>query len=107
MNLLTLAGFLGDVAQLVERHNGIVEVVGSIPIVSTLRITNMQTLTFEILPKTNPKKYDKNVKAIQDILKKNGVKMSAIEIRELMKTSGLTADEDKIKLFVRQLRRGY
>ncbi len=53
------------------------------------------------------KKYDKNVKAIQDILKKNGVKMSAIEIRELMKTSGLTPDEEKIKLFVRQLRKGY
>lgn len=53
------------------------------------------------------KKYDKNVKAIQDILKKNGVKMSAIEIRELMKTNGLSADEDKIKNYVRQLRRGY
>ena len=53
------------------------------------------------------KKYDKNVKAIQDMLKKNGVKMSAIEIRELMKTTGLSANEDKIKAYVRQLRRGY
>ncbi len=33
-----LSAFLfGDVAQLEERHNGIVEVVGSIPIVSTIR----------------------------------------------------------------------
>lgn len=53
------------------------------------------------------KKYDRNVKAIQDILKKHGVKMSAIEIRELMKTSGLSPDEEKIKSFVRQLRRGF
>jgi hypothetical protein len=53
------------------------------------------------------KKYDKNVKAIQDMLKKNGVKMSAIEIRELMKTTGLSANEDKIKAYVQQLRRGY
>ena len=53
------------------------------------------------------KKYDKNVKAIQDLLKKNGVKMSAIEIRELMKTNGLSPDEEKIKAYVRQLRRGY
>ena len=53
------------------------------------------------------KKYDKTVKIIQDMLKKNGVKMSAIEIRELMKTSGLTADEQKVKIYVRQLRHGF
>lgn len=53
------------------------------------------------------KKYDKNVKTIQDMLKKNGVKMSAIEIRELMKTNGLSADEEKILSYVRQLRRGF
>lgn len=53
------------------------------------------------------KKPDSNVKAIQDLLKKNGVKMSAIEIRELMRTGGLTPDESRIKAYVRQLRQGY
>ena len=53
------------------------------------------------------KKFDASVKTIQDMLKKNGVKMSAIEIRELMKTSGLSADENKIKSYVRQLRQGF
>jgi uncharacterized protein YneF (UPF0154 family) len=68
----------------------------------------MNTMMAEVIgQRPNLKKYDKNVKAIQDLLKKNGVKMSAIEIRELMKTSGLTPDEEKIRLFVRQLRKGY
>ena len=53
------------------------------------------------------KKHNKTVKAIQDILKKNGVKMSAIEVRELMRTSGLSADEKKIKEYVDMLRKGY
>jgi uncharacterized protein YneF (UPF0154 family) len=53
------------------------------------------------------KKPDSNVKAIQDLLKKNGVKMSAIEIRELMRTGGLTPDENRIKAYVRQLRQGF
>ena len=53
------------------------------------------------------KKYDIGVKTIQDMLKKNGVKMSAIEIRELMKTNGLSPDESKIKSYVRQLRQGF
>ena len=38
MSCFFLCVFLnGDVAQLEERHNGIVEVVGSIPIVSTIQ----------------------------------------------------------------------
>lgn len=56
---------------------------------------------------TDKKKQDSSVKAIQEMLKKHGVKMSAIEIRELMKTNGLSADEKVIKAYVDQLRRGY
>ena len=48
-----------------------------------------------------------SVKMIQDMLKKHGVKMSAIEIRELMKTNGLSANENKIKAYVDKLRKGF
>ena len=48
-----------------------------------------------------------DVRLIQDMLKKNGVKMSAIEIRELIRTNGLAADEKVIKSYVRQLRQGF
>lgn len=53
------------------------------------------------------RKSDATVKTIQVMLRANGVKMSAIEIRELMRTTGLTADETRIKAYVRQLRRGF
>lgn len=59
------------------------------------------------IPSGAAKKPDATVKAIQDMLKKNGVKMSAIEIRELMRTGGLSADESRIKAYVRQLRQGF
>lgn len=59
------------------------------------------------IPLSSIRKYDQHVKAIQEMLKKNGVKMSAIEIRELMRTNGLSADENKIKAYVRMLRKGY
>jgi hypothetical protein len=52
------------------------------------------------------KKYNKTIKTIQDLLKKNGVKMSAIEVRELMRISRLSTDEQQIKTYVNQLRKG-
>lgn len=103
----------GDVAQLVEHHNGIVGVRGSIPLISTklffLMHTNLKHDT--VLPNTMPvvslRKSDATVKTIQTMLRASGVKMSAIEIRELMRTAGLTADETRIKSYVRQLRQGF
>lgn len=52
------------------------------------------------------KKFDTTIKVIQDILKKNGVKMSAIEVRELMRVGSLRADEKAVKNYVKQLRHG-
>jgi transposase len=52
------------------------------------------------------KRQSLTVKRIQDLLKKYGVKMSAIEIRELMRTIGLTDDETFIKSYVKKLRHG-
>ncbi len=61
----------------------------------------------QIISRPTLKKSDDTVKFIQDALKKNGVKMSAIEIRELMRTTRLSADEQSINSYVRQLRRGF
>lgn len=52
------------------------------------------------------KKFDHSIRFIQLLLKENGVKMSAIEIRELMRTGSLKADEKVIKSYVEQLRHG-
>lgn len=52
------------------------------------------------------KRSDKTVTAIQEVLKKNGIKMSAIEIRELMRANILSLDENKIQSYVRKLRQG-
>lgn len=52
------------------------------------------------------KRSDKTVTAIQEVLKKNGIKMSAIEIRELMRSNILSLDENKILSYVRKLRQG-
>lgn len=59
------------------------------------------------IPAVALRRSDATVKTIQTMLRASGVKMSAIEIRELMRTTGLTADEARIKAYVRQLRQGF
>lgn len=66
-----------------------------------------ETAVLNKLPAVALRKSDATVKMIQSMLRANGVKMSAIEIRELMRTTGLTADETRIKSYVRQLRQGF
>jgi hypothetical protein len=61
--------------------------------------------TFMNLPRA--KRSDKTVTQIQETLKKNGIKMSAIEIRELMRANILSPDESKIMEYVRKLRTGH
>lgn len=52
------------------------------------------------------KKFDHSIKFIQGLLKKNGVKMSAIEVRELMRTGSIKPDEKVIISYVNKLRHG-
>ena len=52
------------------------------------------------------KKFDHTIKLIQNLLKLNGVKMSAIEVRELLRSGSIKADEKIIKNYVNQLRHG-
>lgn len=59
-----------------------------------------------LLKNYKSKRSDKTVTAIQEVLKQNGIKMSAIEIRELMRANILSLDEDKIQVYVRKLRQG-
>ena len=61
---------------------------------------------FPSSPPRNMKKFDHTIKLIQNLLKLNGVKMSAIEVRELLRSGSIKADEKIIKNYVNQLRHG-